>query len=201
MYCKQSVIFLRRLLPPLHAHGRGAASAPFHDNARRIAVVLTFGLLCGFMPALADEYKAKVIAVSDGDSLLVLHESSKEKVILYGIDCPELKQEFGAQAKQFTDQCAYGKTVSIKEHGRDRNGRSIADVYLPDGTNLNQELVRQGLAWWSDKYAPADKTLKQYHDAAKAAHLGLWASPNPVAPWLFRNGEKSVRAEIKTESK
>lgn len=167
-----------------------------------INLMLSLGILFLSMPgADADEFKAKVIAVSDGDSLLVLHDNTKEKVILYGIDCPELKQEFGLQAKQFTDQCAYGKVVSINEHGHDRSGRTIAEVYLPDGTNLNQELVRQGLAWWSDKYAPDDKTLKQYHNAAKASRLGLWASGNPIAPWLFRNGEKSVKAEIKTESK
>jgi endonuclease YncB( thermonuclease family) len=178
----------------------GEIAMPFWSKS--LKPILAAGFVCLLMPAVqADEFKAKVVAVTDGDSLIVLHDNTKEKVILYGIDCPELKQEFGPQAKQFTDQCAYGKMVTINNHGHDRNQRTIGEVYLPDGTNLNQELVRQGLAWWSDKYAPDDKTLKQYHYAAKSAKLGLWASANPIAPWLFRNGEKSVRAEIKTDTK
>ena len=169
-----------------------------HPKKTGVFVVFIAYLSMAISPSTAAEFKAKVIAVIDGDSLLVLHDSLKEKVILYGIDCPELKQEFGPQAKQFTDKCVYGKAVSISEHGHDRSGRTIGEVFLPDGSNLNQELVRQGLAWWSDKYAPDDQSLKQYHDAAKAARLGLWTSAKPIAPWLFRNGEKSVRAVIKS---
>ncbi len=157
----------------------------------------TFCLLAFVSAANADEFKAKVVSVSDGDSILVMHNNVKEKVILFGIDCPELKQEYGPQARQFTDQACFGKLVSISEHGKDHHGRTIAEVYLPDGTDLNQELVRQGLAWWSDKYAPGDKTLKQYHNAARVSKTGLWASVNPIPPWTFRNGEKSVQAVIK----
>lgn len=148
------------------------------------------------LPACADEFKAKVISVVDGDSLVVLHDNVKEKVIFYGIDCPEMKQDYGPQARKFTDQCCYGKTVTIDKRGCDRNGRTIGVVYLPDGTDLNQELVRQGLAWWSDKYAPDDKTLKQFHNTAKQAKLGLWAASNPVSPWEFRNGRKTLQGVI-----
>lgn len=166
----------------------------------RKALTLTL-LLAGAIftanSAAADEFKAKVLAVTDGDSMLVLHDNVKEKVILYGVDCPENEQDYGSQARQFTDQCCYGKTVSIDDRGRDKNGRTIAVLYLPDGTDLNQELVRQGLAWWSDKYAPGDMNLKKYHYAAKAAKLGLWSHPNPIPPWVFRNGKKDVHAEIK----
>ena len=32
-------------------------------------------------------------------------------------------------------------------HGLDKYGRTLADVILPDGTNVNQELVKQGWCW------------------------------------------------------
>jgi hypothetical protein len=32
-------------------------------------------------------------------------------------------------------------------------------VLLPDGMNLNQELVKQGWCWWYKKYAPGDTVL------------------------------------------
>ena len=149
------------------------------------------------LPALAEEFKGKVVAVKDGDSLLVLHNGSTEKVILYGIDCPEAKQDYGPQAREFTEQNCKDKSVSVSVKGHDRFERVIAEVFLPDGSSLNQELLKQGCAWWSDKYAAKDATLKQLHMDAKAKRIGLWSNPKAVPPWIFRNGEKSVQAIIK----
>lgn len=162
-----------------------------------LAGVVFFQSLLLSAPVQAEEYKAQVVSVTDGDSLLVSRDRNSEKVILYGVDCPELKQEFGSEARKFTVDSCFGKTITIKPHGTDPRGRVIADVTLSDGTDLNQELVRKGLAWWSDKYAPSDKTLKNLHQSAKSAKLGLWATANPVPPWIFRNGQKSVTATIK----
>ncbi len=163
-----------------------------------LSLVLSAFALAPAQAAFADEYKAKVVSVSDGDSLTVLHDNVREKVILFGVDCPELSQDFGPQAKQYTDQACYGKVVTINQRGTDRRGRVIAVVYLASGSNLNEELVQQGLAWWSDKYAPNDKTLKAFQDKAKSQKLGLWVAPNPTPPWIFRNGEKAVQGVIKT---
>lgn len=150
--------------------------------------------------ALAEFYKAKVVSVIDGDSMKIVKENgTKQTIILYGVDCPELGQDFGAEAKKFTDDCCYGKSVTIEERGKDRHQRVVADVSLSDGSNLGHELVRRGLAWWSDKFAKNDAQLKQYHTAAKEAKKGLWSAPNPIPPWIFRNGSKDVQAEIKVK--
>jgi micrococcal nuclease len=165
----------------------------------KLALLLTcIYLTC--VPAGAQQITARVVSVVDGDTINVsVNGGPKEKVILYGIDCPEITQEYGQNARQFTDQCCYRKDVSIEVKGKDQHGRIIANVFLADGTSLNQALVTQGLAWWSDKYAPNDIMLKQLHASAKAAHKGLWSAPNPVPPWIFRNGDKSVQAEIKVK--
>ena len=47
---------------------------------------------------------------------------------------------------------AFGKTVAVNVLGVDRYGRTVADVILPDGTNLNHALVVVGLGWWYQKY-------------------------------------------------
>ena len=146
--------------------------------------------------ALADIFSAKVVSVVDGDTIYIMHNGTREKVIFYGIDCPELAQPFGPEAKRFTDEACYGKVINVEEHGQDSRGRTIGVVLLPNGTNLNRELVRQGLAWWSDKYAAGDLNLKQLHEAAKTAHAGLWSAPNPIPPWIFRNGDKGVQATV-----
>ena len=36
---------------------------------------------------------------------------------------------------------------------RDRYGRRLAEILLPDGRSLNQELIKAGLAWWFRKYS------------------------------------------------
>lgn len=146
---------------------------------------------------IASDYKAKVVAVKDGDSITIKDGERKQVVILYGIDCPEAGQDFGKEARAFTNEACYGKTVTIIEKGKDKFDRLIADIVLEDGTDLNKLLVSKGLAWWSDKFAPKDTDLKMLHQNAQTKHVGLWAAAKPVPPWIFRNGEKSVQAVIK----
>jgi len=57
-------------------------------------------------------------------------------------------------------------------------GRTRASVILPDGLNLNQELVKQGWCWWYRKYAQGDTVLEGLEQEARE---GLWADPVPVA--------------------
>ena len=57
---------------------------------------------------------------------------------------------------------------------------------LPDGRNLNREIVKAGFAWWFRKYAPKDKELEALESEARAAKCGLWADPHPVPPWDYR---------------
>ncbi len=162
-----------------------------------------FGLLLALVSSLmieqgaqAERYKVRVLTVYDGDTLLVDHNGRREKIILYGVDCPENAQDFGPQAKQFTDVCCSHKDVSIDIKGHDKFNRVVAEIYLSDGADLNHELVKRGLAWWSDKFAPGDAVLRSLQNEAKTASTGLWAAPHPIPPWLFRNGDKAVQATI-----
>lgn len=171
----------------------------FGDSLNKLFGILLVVLLsfssC-ITPAQAASFSAKVVAVVDGDTVRIQLSDTKATVILFGIDCPELGQSFGEEAKKFTDEKCFNKVVSIELQGKDKMGRLLGVITLADGTNLNHELVHQGLAWWSDKYAPKDEMLKRYHSAAKTSHRGLWSASNPVPPWIFRNGEKSVGGTI-----
>jgi endonuclease YncB( thermonuclease family) len=69
----------------------------------------------------------------------------------------------------------------------DRYKRTVAEIILPDGRNLNQELVRAGLAWWYQRYARRETVLRDLERDARAAKRGLWADPQgPVPPWEWR---------------
>lgn len=62
-------------------------------------------------------------------------------------------------------------------------------MYLPDGTMLNKELVKAGLAWWYCKYS-MDQSLAQLELEAREAKIGLWQDPKPVPPWVFRKRQR-----------
>ena len=71
-------------------------------------------------------------------------------------------------------------------HGHDKYKRTIGDVMLLNGMNLNQELVKQGWCWWYRKYAPADTVLEGLELDAREAKKGLWNAPTPTPPWEWR---------------
>ena len=137
-------------------------------------------------PSFAADFTAPVISVLDGDTIEVLHNQHPERIRLSGIDCPEKRQAYGQKAKQAASALAFGKDVTIQTHGHDKYKRTIGEVLLPDGMNLNQELVKQGWCWWYRKYAPKDTVLERLESEAREARKGLWADPQPVPPWEWR---------------
>jgi len=95
--------------------------------------------------------EAQVAEVGDGDTLFL---DSGQKVRLLGIDAPELEHEgqpadfLAHKAKRILTDLAQGRRVRL-EYDKlryDRYGRTLAFLFLPDGTNLSRELVRQGMA-------------------------------------------------------
>jgi micrococcal nuclease len=86
---------------------------------------------------------------------------------------------FSNRAKQFVSGLCFGKEVTVKPRGLDRYQRTVADVILPDGRNLNHEIVRAGFAWWFRKYAPGDETLERLEKEARQARRGLWIGESP----------------------
>ena len=79
-----------------------------------------------------------------------------ERIRLNGIDCPEKGQAYGHKAKQAASTMVFGKKITVRTYGLDKYGRTIADVFLPDGTNVNHTLVKAGWCWWYWKYAPGN---------------------------------------------
>jgi endonuclease YncB( thermonuclease family) len=154
---------------------------------RRLPALLA--VLLFVVPVWGADYSARVVGIADGDTITVLTAEKKQvKIRLNGIDAPETGQPFGTRAKQLASELAFGKTVTIQERDKDRYGRTVADVILPDGRSMNHEMVGQGLAWWYRQYAPNDRELSRLESEAKTAQRGLWSQPNPVPPWDWRKG-------------
>ena len=80
---------------------------------------------------------------------------------------------------------AVEKPLSEK-NGYDKYKRTLGDVLLPDGMNLNRELVKQGWCWWYRKYAPGDTVLEGLETEARTQHREVWAAESPMPPWEWR---------------
>lgn len=66
-------------------------------------------LVATAIPAAGAEYPAKVVGITDGDTLTVVTTAKQQvKVRLHGIDCPESGQDFGSRAKQAASALAFG---------------------------------------------------------------------------------------------
>jgi endonuclease YncB( thermonuclease family) len=141
-------------------------------------------LLASF--AFAEDFTASVVAVIDGDSIRVMHGGRAEDIRLNGIDCPEEGQDYFVRAKQAMSELVFGKDVTLQTYSKDKDGRTIADVFLPDGTDVNHQLVKDGWCWWYPKYAPHDAELERLESEARDAKKGLWQDPLPVPPWAYR---------------
>lgn len=105
-------------------------------------------------------------------------------VYLRNVDCPELKQPYGKQAKHATAAYIANREVIVRDLKRDRQGRMTADILLPDGRQIAHELVKEGLAWVQPGES-GNQSLKDMEELTRAAGKGLWSGPNPIAPWKW----------------
>ncbi len=153
---------------------------------------LFFSLALLTSQTLAADFSGRVVGVSDGDTITVMHNGKGERIRLHGIDCPEKRQAFGKRAKQFTSNLVFAKTVTVQALDLDRYGRTVGVVLLPDGRSLNHELVRAGLAWMYRRYTN-DQSLSDLEEKARVARRGLWVDANPIPPWEWRIMRKRYR--------
>jgi len=127
-----------------------------------------------------------VTHVDDGDTIVVAQGGQTETVRLIGMDTPEVKdprkpvQCYGAEASAKTESMLKGGKVRLEPDpigdDRDKYHRLLRYVYLPDGTFLNETLVKQGyaFAYVVFPFSKIDQ-FKADEAAAQAQNLGLWA--------------------------
>lgn len=136
--------------------------------------------------APAYELSGKVVKVADGDTLTIVDaRGGKHKIRLYGIDTPEYDQPHYGPAKKALSRLVANKAVGIDIKDTDAYGRTVGVVFI-DGRSVNLEMVRRGHAWWYKRYAELSQPLREAEEHARAYELGLWAEPDPIAPWVWR---------------
>lgn len=148
-------------------------------------------ILLLLLPFSAFALDGRVVAIADGDTLTLLDaQHQQHKIRLSGIDAPEKAQPFGQRSRSNLAAMVFGKDVAAECGKTDRYRREVCKVTL-NGTDINLEQVKAGMAWWYRQYAneqsPQDR--EDYEVAefnAKIRRLGLWADKNPMPPWEWR---------------
>ena len=149
-------------------------------------------VLISFMTWATDEIAGKVVTVIDGNTLEVVGEDNETyKILLYGIDCPELEQEFGAKAKKLLEKLVLEKEVQITIHGKDRWGNRLGIILVNGKSDPRFELLKEGLAWTSERN-PIDE-LEVLKEKARVSSIGLWEEETPTPPWIFRRQQTMMQ--------
>jgi micrococcal nuclease len=134
----------------------------------------------------------QVITVIDGNTVEVQTETNEVMtIILADIDCPELSQEFGTEAKKFLEKLILKKAVRIELRGKDRKGNNLGVVLIKGKTDARIELLQQGLAWTSERSPNPD--LESHRTSAQQEGKGLWKHENPTPPWIYRREQSMLQ--------
>jgi len=149
---------------------------------------LPFLFLLLAIPATCFSWTGRVVSVSDGDTIKVLHEGKEEKIRLYGVDAPEKGQAFGQKAKDFTALLVAGKEVDVQRENNDRYGRTVGLVTV-NGRSLNESLVQEGYAWVYRQYCKESfcSAWLREENNARQIKKGMWSDPHIIPPWDFRH--------------
>ncbi len=163
---------------------------------RRLAPLLAAAGLFAFALTAHAETLSGQARVIDGDTFAI----AGERIRLNGIDAPETRQTCtrdgrpwacGRAATRAMRQLIGRNRVRCEVSSRDKYGRAIAACFAA-GRDLQQQLVRQGLAMayrkYSTRYVPDEA-------AARAEGVGLW-SGEFTAPWRWRKQNRNRQAKI-----
>lgn len=129
----------------------------------------------------------KVESVIDGDSFKI---GNDQTIRFLSLDAPDIKYCAGKEAKDVLTKKIEGKTVILKELKTDKYGRIMAMVFL-NGENINEYMIKNGLAlhlWDNTKEL---KILGQANDFARDNRLGIFS------PECYQTEPPSPKCSIK----
>jgi endonuclease YncB( thermonuclease family) len=140
-----------------------------------------------FGPASAADYLARVDYVIDGDTVILVNG---DKIRLIGINAPEKEYRdqpadpYALEARLMLDELVVGREVMVipGQEPRDQYGRLLAEIKLPDGTDVQLELLHRGYAA-AIAVPPNIRRLDRYLAAeadARRDQRGIWSDSSFV---------------------
>lgn len=137
-------------------------------------------LLTTLLACSTDAAAQRVRQVIDGDTITV---SGVGVVRLLGVDAPEKQgpyrdaEPFGDEATRYMTKLLEGHTVRLEYDGprKDQYHRTLAYVFLEDGTLANEAIIRAGYAEVYRRFKLVRKpALQAAEREARDARRGMW---------------------------
>lgn len=148
-------------------------------------------------------FSATVTQCTDGDTLVL---DTGQRVRLAGVDTPEKgskdtpPQYYAREAARFTCERTRKqrvKVIPLSGASRDRYQRLVAEIILPDGRSLNEQLLQQGMAsFYAHKNLPSQlvRRLTAAQKDALDKRAGCWGfiltRPQAQEPYIGNRNSK-----------
>jgi endonuclease YncB( thermonuclease family) len=162
-----------------------------------LAVFFIIGQHYGWFDKLSDTFIKSdpglytIVHYNDGDTIIVNMNGTRETIRFIGVDTPETHKPNTPVQCGGPEAAAYTKTnlqlfgkVRLQadpfSSNRDRYGRLLRYVYLPNGTLWNENLITNGYGF-AYTYFPFTKSALFTKDGeeAKNAKRGAWSHCTP----------------------
>jgi micrococcal nuclease len=181
---KKTVTLLSALILFAYQYYSSTLSQSTILGTQTVAVTPTITLIQPLPTPLSGTMLVKKIV--DGDTIKIMDGTSSKTIRLIGVDTPETVdprktiQCFGNEASLFTKSLVEGQLVTVQsdetQELTDKYGRTLAYVYLSDGTLVNEKIIRSGYGYEYTYDVPYryQKEFKEAQAQAEAEGRGLW---------------------------
>jgi len=123
----------------------------------------------------------------DGDTVRGSGNPGAEIVRVWGIDAPERGQRFYRQSGAALWAMVGRRAARLEPVCRDKYGRLVGRLIVPEFGDVGLEMVRNGWAWWYRQYAVGAVRYREAEREARYSKRGLWGGgPHRWAPWAWR---------------
>lgn len=142
---------------------------------------------CALVPLVwAQNFSARVVTVSDGDTIWVtpLQSNRRIKLRLQGFDAPESCQAGGEASTRALRELILRQMVEVEMRGQDDYQRGLARIRY-QGKDVGAFMVSQGHAW-SYRFKGDPGPYAREEEAARQARRGVFAQARPERPRDFR---------------
>ena len=104
----------------------------------------------------ADDFTGEIVTapvskIVDGDTFYL--SGLKDRIRVWGIDAPEMKDRAGRKAKLALGRIVGRDPLRCQMKEKDRYGRHVALCTLPDGRDIAAEMIREGHAVEFKRYS------------------------------------------------
>ena len=145
-----------------------------------------------------------VVSVTDGDTIRVRLGGVTERVRVIGVDTPELRTHecYAQQAASEMQRLVQGREVRLvrdpSQADRDRYGRLLRHVALPDGRQVAQVLIAGGFGeeYTYDRAYAGQRAYRDAERSARAARRGIWSSGCKAPDKVTASGSCLIKGNI-----